>query len=130
MRYKWLGLAAFLVLVFWVTNNFMRDGLKVVDALGFRYVTLITWFKDRIGLGQYFRGITEHCIFSVRGTLPYKTDNGKRQQGVTGFSEPKREHSRKPESMYEMIEAVSYPPRIEMFARKRRDGWTSWGNDI
>jgi len=117
-------------LYLWVTNNFLQDGLEVVRQIGFRYVTLITWMKDRIGIGQYFRGITEHCIFAVKGTLPYKVSKGKRQQGVTGFLEKKSIHSRKPERAYEMIETVSYPPRLEMFARERREGWDVWGNEL
>ena len=110
-------------LYLWVTNNFLGDGLRVLNALGFRYVTMITWMKDRIGLGQYFRGITEHCLFAVKGNLPYKVFEGKRQQGVTGFFERKTTHSTKPIKMYEMIEKVSYPPYLEVFARNKRIGW-------
>lgn len=117
-------------LYLWATNNFLRDALEVMDAWGFRYVTTITWMKDRIGLGQYFRGLTEHCLFGIRGKLPYKVIDGKRQQGKTGFFEEKREHSRKPVQMREMIEKVSYPPFIELFARERFDGWDAWGNEI
>ena len=61
-------------LYLWVTNNHLIDGLKVMQAWGFKYKTMITWTKDRFGLGQYFRGITEHCLFGVKGTLPYKVD--------------------------------------------------------
>lgn len=86
--------------------------------------------KDKMGLGQYFRGMTEHCLFgTTKKRLPYKTEAGKRCQGVTGFYEPKREHSRKPEAMRSMIERVSYGPRIELFARERFDGWDAWGNE-
>ena len=117
-------------LYLWTTNNFLRDALEVMDAWGFRYVTTITWMKDRMGLGQYFRGLTEHCLFGVRGKLPYKVIDGKRQQGKTGFVEKKGGHSRKPVQMREMIEKVSYPPFIELFARERFDGWDAWGNEI
>lgn len=117
-------------LYLWTTNNFLPDALEVMKAWGFRYVTMITWMKDRIGLGQYFRGLTEHCLFGIRGKLPYKVIDGKRQQGKTGFFEEKREHSRKPVQMREMIEKVSYPPFIELFARERFDGWDAWGNEI
>ena len=117
-------------LYLWTTNNFLPDALEVMKAWGFRYVTMITWMKDRIGLGQYFRGLTEHCLFGIRGKLPYKDIDGKRQQGKTGFFEEKREHSRKPVQMREMIEKVSYPPFIELFARERFDGWDAWGNEI
>jgi N6-adenosine-specific RNA methylase IME4 len=114
-------------LYLWVTNNFLKDGLEVLETWGFRYVTTITWLKDRFGLGQYFRGLTEHCLFGVKGHLPYKILNGKRQQGVTGFFAPKGKHSEKPEEMRQMIEKVSYPPRIELFARKKTPGWVVWG---
>ena len=144
----------------WVTNNFFPDGIKLVEALGFRYVTKITWTKGKItategkkflyvpdmdeiepiefekekpGLGQYFRGLTEDCIFGVRGKLPYKIDpvTGKRCQGITGFIAPREEHSKKPDIMYDMIERVSYGPYIEMFARQERGGqWLSWGNEV
>lgn len=105
-------------LYMWVTNNFLKDGLRVMEAWGFRYVTKITWYKEgKIGLGQYFRGITEDCLFGVKGILPYKILNGKRQQGVTGFIAQRGRHSEKPEKMREMIERVSYPPYVEIFAR-------------
>ena len=116
-------------LYLWVTNNFIPDGLKVMEAWGFEYKTCITWMKDRIGLGQYFRGMTEHCLFGVKGNLPYKIIDDKRQQGQTGFYAPKKEHSVKPYEMRKMIETVSYPPRIELFAREKFDEWDSWGNE-
>ena len=72
-------------LYLWVTNNFLKSGLVIMEAWGFDYKTMITWVKDRIGLGQYFRGMTEHCLFGVRGFLPYKILDGKRQQGRTAF---------------------------------------------
>jgi len=86
--------------------------------------------KDRFGLGQYFRGITEHCLFGVKGVLPYKTFDGKRQQGVTGFGAPRTKHSVKPEDMRRMIEKVSYASYIELFARKETSGWDVWGNEV
>ena len=118
-------------LYLWVTNNFLPDGLKVMEAWGFRYVTTITWMKDRQGLGQYFRGITEHCLFGVKGHLPYKLDeNGKRCQGLTGFTAPRTEHSRKPEEMRDMIRRVSYGPYVELFAREPHEGWDVWGDEV
>lgn len=115
----------------WVTNNFLEKGLALLKKWGFEYVTTITWQKDRFGLGQYYRGITEHCLFaSTKKRLPYKVIDGKRAQGITGFYEPKTIHSRKPCKMREMIERVSYAPRIELFAREQFDGWDCWGNEI
>lgn len=114
----------------WVTNNFLLDGLKVLERWGFEYKTMITWMKDRFGLGQYFRGITEHCLFGVRGVLPYKLLDGKRQQGTTGFVAKRQQHSEKPEEMRQLIEKVSYAPYIELFARKQVQGWDVWGNEV
>ena len=117
-------------LYLWVTNNYLPAGLEVMQAWGFRYITTITWAKDRIGLGQYFRGMTEHCLFGVKGRLPYKTKDGKRQQGKTLLLAPRERHSQKPAEMYDTIERVSYEPYIELFARNKRDGWDSWGNEV
>ena len=117
-------------LYLWTTNTFLPDALKVMEIWGFNYKTMITWNKDRIGLGQYFRGLTEHCLFGVKGALPYKIANGKRCQGRTGFYAPKTKHSEKPIEMRQMIELVSYEPRIELFARQHVDGWDCWGNEV
>ena len=116
-------------LYLWVTNNFMKDGLDVMKEWGFRYVTMITWAKDRFGLGQYFRGQTEHCLFGVKGRLPYKIIDGKRQQSTTLIIAKRQKHSKKPNEMYEYIEKVSYGNYLELFARNKRDGWDSWGNE-
>lgn len=118
-------------LYLWVTNNFLPDGLKVMEAWGFRYVTMITWLKDKAGLGQYYRGITESCLFGVKGKLPYKIGkDGKRRQGVTGFKAVRREHSQKPEKMRDMIMTVSYGPYLELFAREPHPGWDVWGDEV
>jgi len=117
-------------LYLWATNNYLPAALEVMRAWGFTYKTAITWGKDKFGLGQYFRGQTEHCLFGVKGNLPYKVTDGKRQQGITLILAPRREHSRKPDEMRQMIEKVSYEPRIELFAREQVDGWDSWGNEV
>jgi Transcriptional activator, adenine-specific DNA methyltransferase len=110
-------------LYLWTTNNYLLDALRVMIAWGFDCKTIITWAKDKIGLGQYFRGQTEHCLFGVRGNLPYKMIDGKRQQGTTLILAPRTIHSRKPNEMRQMIETVSYGPYIELFAREHFDGW-------
>ena len=117
-------------LYLWVTNNYLKDGLKVMEEWGFRYITMITWAKDRFGLGQYFRGQTEHCLFGVKGKLPYKIIDGKRQQGTTLISAKREEHSKKPLEMYDYIERVSYGNYLELFARNKRYNWDSWCNEI
>ncbi len=118
-------------LYLWITNNHLPDGLQVMGEWGFRYITTITWVKDRFGLGQYFRGQTEHCLFGVKGAVEYRTDStGKRAQGVTVIQAPRLEHSVKPEGVRIMIEKVSHPPRIELFARSHTPGWDAWGYEI
>ena len=125
-------------LYLWVTNNYLPAGLKVMEAWGFAYRTCITWGKTTetgtpaIGLGQYFRGASEHCLFGVYGHLPYRMTEGevpKRGQGRTLILAPRQEHSRKPDALIDMAELVSHPPRLEMFAREHRLGWDVWGNE-
>lgn len=117
-------------LYLWATNNYLPDALRVMAAWGFTYKTAITWGKDRFGLGQYFRGQTEHCLFGVRGHQPYRVgDDGTRRQGTTLILAPRRKHSQKPDEMRTMIERVSYPPYIELFARQSVSGWDVWGNE-
>jgi len=133
----------------WLTNNYLEAGFDAVRGWGFRPVTLVTWVKDRAGLGQYFRGRTEHCLFAVRGRLPYRIrdDNGKRAQGETvlyspdpsellpppvelpdAFEARRERHSAKPPQMRAYCELVSHGPRLECFARQAADGWDAWGN--
>lgn len=116
----------------WVTNNFLQDGFNVLESLGFEYVTMITWGKERVGLGQYFRGMTEHVLFGSTKKRPsYRTlPNGKRAQGRTLFIEHKGRHSEKPSLMREWIEMVSHEPRLELFARDVHDGWDVWGDEV
>jgi len=118
-------------LYLWTTNNYLPDALKVMSVWGFQYITTITWMKDRKGLGQYYRGLSEHCLFGRRGMLPYRTlPNGKRAQGVTAFQAIRTEHSSKPDEMRKMIDIVSHPPKIELFAREYAEGWDACGNEI
>jgi N6-adenosine-specific RNA methylase IME4 len=145
---EWAAADAHLYL--WVTNNFLEDGLVVMRDWGFRYVTKIDWFKTpgeyddiddelecdaadadlQVGLGQYFRGVTESCLFGVRGRTEYRTTvDGKRAQGRTGFHAPRARHSAKPEKFRRMVELVSHGPYLEMFARQPAPGWDSWGNE-
>jgi len=120
-------------LYLWVTNNFLPDGLETIVELGFRYVTNIVWVKDRFGLGQYFRGQHELCLFAVKGRLPYKHEDNPNRSCCTEptvIHAKRQKHSKKPVEMYNKIEAVSYPPFIEVFARERRDGWDAYGNQL
>jgi len=114
-------------LYLWVTNNHLPDGLKVMDALGFKYITNVCWVKNSIGLGQYFRGKHELCLFGTRGRgvsvrTPDRTISSVIQAKKTG-------HSRKPLSFYNMVEQRSDGPYLELFARGKRPGWTTWGDE-
>lgn len=107
----------------WVPNNWLEQGLHVMRALGFRYVTNLAWAKDKMGIGFYLRGKHELCLFGVRGSLSSQS------KGTSSLVVARRlQHSRKPDEAYDAIEAVSPGPRLEMFARRERDGWDLWGN--
>ena len=116
-------------LYLWITNRSLMTGKgwRLCEAWGFRPVTLLTWCKPSIGVGNYFRNSTEHIIFGVKGSLALKNKS-------TGtwfeWGDGKREHSEKPLESYSLIEACSPGPYLEMFARSKRDGWTSWGAEV
>ena len=116
-------------LYMWVTNNFLVDGLQVMQALGFRYVTNFVWVKDKQGLGQYFRGQHELCLLGTRGVgaAKLRTDN---KSLASVLSAPRTKHSKKPPSSYVLIEQRSVGPYLEIFGREQRDGWTVWGNEV
>lgn len=117
----------------WVPNALLPDGLKVLDAWGFSYKSNLVWHKvrkdghsDGRGVGFYFRNVTELVLFGVRGKNARTLDPGRTQ--VNLFSSRKREHSRKPDEQYDIIEACSWSPYLELFGRGRRKDWTVWGN--
>jgi len=118
----------------WVNNVFFPNGLKVLREWGFEYLTCITWVKDSFGLGQYYRGQTEQCLFGVRGNIPYKiSPDGKRFQRPTYFHAPRPDDSVKPSIMRDYISHVSDREgfnKVELFAKERVDGWDAWGMDI
>jgi N6-adenosine-specific RNA methylase IME4 len=120
-------------LYLWVPNALVLEGMDVMRAWGFTYKTHLVWFKirkdggpDGRGVGFYFRNVTEMVLFGVRGSM--RTLKPGRTQ-VNLFSSRKREHSRKPDQIYDIIEACSPGPYLELFARFRREGWTQWGNE-
>ena len=117
----------------WVPNALLPDGLKVLDAWGFEYKSNIVWHKirkdggsDGRGVGFYFRNVTEILLFGVRGKNVRTLPPGRRQ--VNMLQTRKREHSRKPDEQYGLIESCSWGPYLELFGRGQRDGWTVWGN--
>jgi N6-adenosine-specific RNA methylase IME4 len=110
------------VLWLWTTNAFMRDAFRVLDAWGFGEKTILTWIKDRMGTGDWLRGQTEHCILAVRGKPVLNLTNQ-----TTALRAPLREHSRKPDEFYELVESLCPGSKCELFAREAREGWTVWG---
>jgi N6-adenosine-specific RNA methylase IME4 len=109
----------------WVTNADIFEQIAVMEAWGFSYRSCLTWIKPRFGLGIYLRNQTEHLLLGVRGRAPVQF----RSQG-TWFYAPVQEHSHKPEEQYAIIERCSPGPYLEVFARRKRPGWHSWGNEV
>ena len=120
-------------LYLWVPNALLKEGLEVMEAWGFKYKTNIIWNKvrkdgepDGRGVGFYFRNTTEIILFGTRGTKVRTLKAGRTQ--VNMIRTKKREHSRKPDELYKIIEKCSWGPYLELFARGTRKKWTSWGN--
>jgi N6-adenosine-specific RNA methylase IME4 len=120
-------------LYMWVPNALLPDGLEVMKAWGFNYKSNIIWHKirkdggsDGRGVGFYFRNVTEVLLFGTRGKNARTLAPGRRQ--VNMMETRKREHSRKPDEQYDLIESCSRGPFLELFARGTRPGWTYWGN--
>ncbi|MCM1343735.1 MAG: MT-A70 family methyltransferase [Lachnospiraceae bacterium] len=109
----------------WVTNATMEVGFSILRAWGFTPRSIFTWLKPRLGLGVYLRNCTEHCILATRGKAPVRVKN---QPNIGIF--PIQDHSHKPEEFYDIVERVSPGPYLELFARRPRHGWSSWGNEI
>jgi len=115
----------------WATNKYLPDSLELCKAWGFRFFHLVTWVKPS-GIGMWFVHRTQPLIFAYRGKLNMQR---KCNPNVIITGNPER-HSAKPQESYELIEAVSQSPRIEIFARPwtpmfpRRDGWDVWGNEV
>ena len=120
-------------LYLWVPNALLPDGLAVLAAWGFEYKSNIVWHKvrkdggpDGRGVGFYFRNTTELILFGVRGKNARTLQPGRSQVNI--LCTQKREHSRKPDEAYGLIERCSPGPFLEMFARGARPGWSAWGN--
>ncbi len=120
-------------LYLWVPNALLPEGLHVLNAWGFDYKANIVWHKirkdggsDGRGVGFYFRNVTELVLFGVKGKNARTLPPGRRQ--VNYLASRKREHSRKPDAFYDIVEACSQGPYLELFARGSRPGWTGWGD--
>jgi N6-adenosine-specific RNA methylase IME4 len=120
-------------LYLWVPNALLNEGLCVMKSWGFEYKSNIIWQKvrkdgepDGRGVGFYFRNTTEILLFGIRGKNARTLQRGRSQVNV--IKSQKREHSRKPDEQYEIIQDCSWGPYLELFARGPRDGWDVWGN--
>ncbi len=120
-------------LYLWVPNALLPEGLRVMEAWGFEYKSNMIWHKirkdggsDGRGVGFYFRNVTEMLLFGIRGKNNRTLDAGRRQ--LNFIASRKREHSRKPDEQYEIIESCSPGPYIELFSRGVRKNWACWGN--
>lgn len=114
-------------LYLWITNRSLPKGFQLLETWGFRYITCITWVKPSFGMGNYFRGQTEHLLFGVKGSQLLK-----RRDAPTYFEAPRgpKGHSSKPLEAYPFIESCSPGPYLELFARSERPDWTSWGAEV
>lgn len=120
-------------LYLWTPNALLPEALEVMAAWGFSYKSNIVWSKirkdggpDGRGVGFYFRNVTELLLFGVRGKDVRTLGPGRSQVNI--LSTRKREHSRKPDEIYDIIETCSWGPRLELFARGPRRKWTVWGD--
>lgn len=121
-------------LYLWIPNALLKEGLEVMRQWGFTYKTNIVWYKirkdggpDGRGVGFYFRNVTELVLFGVRGSLR-TLKPGRTQTNIVQTR--KREHSRKPDELYGIIEKCSPGPYLELFARSRRQNWQQWGDEL
>lgn len=118
-------------LYLWTTNAFMVEAHEIARAWGFKPKTICTWGKVKpdgspsMKTGHYFRGATEHVLFSVRGRLPFPDD----RPTPTLWLWPRLAHSEKPDAFYDLVELLSPGPYLELFARRARFGWDYWGNE-
>lgn len=109
----------------WTTNAFMHDAYHILDAWGFTPKTILTWVKDRMGTGDWLRGRTEHCVLAIRGKPIVDLTNQ-----TTALDAPLREHSRKPDEFYALVDALCPGKKIDIFSREKREGWDQWGGEV
>jgi N6-adenosine-specific RNA methylase IME4 len=111
-------------LYLWVPAAKLADGLQAVEAWGFTYRTELVWLKRGLGLGTWFRVGTESILFATRGSLRTSPNV------PNWFEAPRGRHSQKPEDFFRLVQRASPGPYLELFARRARPGWTTWGNEI
>jgi N6-adenosine-specific RNA methylase IME4 len=111
-------------LYLWTTNRYVEDAYSIARAWGFKPSALLTWCKAvrGIGLGDTFRQTSEFVLFARRGSL-----TARRIVDRTWFEWPRGKHSVKPVAFYDLVESVTPPPYLDLFARRARPNWTVWG---
>ena len=112
------------VLWLWTTHRFMRHAFPILDSWGFEDKAILTWVKDRMGLGRWLRSQSEFCIMAVRGSPLITLTNQ-----TTVLRGPMREHSRKPDEFYALVESLCAGRKLDYFSREKRQGWEQFGND-
>ena len=124
------------VLWLWYTNNHMIEASDCLCHWGFDLKTILTWEKvsksgqTRIGTGHWLRNCTEHCALAVKGKVPSFLHSKTLTNQPTIIKAERREHSRKPEEFYQLVEHFCLGSKLELFARQRREGWDCWGNEV
>lgn len=124
------------VLWLWTTNNHMPEACRCLAHWGYELKTILTWMKVskagtvHLGTGHWLRNATEHCLVAVRGKLPSFMSQGVLTNQSTVLQARRREHSRKPEAFYALVEQCCLGSKLELFARQSRSGWDCWGNEV
>lgn len=117
----------------WTTNSHLHEAFHILEAWGFRYITTATWVKTSYGLGYWLRGQTEHVLLAVHGNPRefLKGPHGAAEHGhSTLIRAPRGRHSEKPQAFYDMVEEIGGEPRVDVFARQQRLGWSCWGDEL
>jgi N6-adenosine-specific RNA methylase IME4 len=112
------------IIFLWTTHKFLPDAFDILKGWGMTYKATLVWNKEKIGMGAWFRMQCEFCLLSIKGK-PYWENTAFRDI----INEPRREHSRKPDSFFEMVEKITLGRKLEYFSREKREGWQSFGND-
>lgn len=113
------------VLWLWTTNRFLPESFNLLKEWGFELKSILTWDKQQIGIGRWLRSQTEHCLLAIKGK-PYYNNT----KYSTLLSEKRTQHSVKPEGFYKMVDEISAGRKLDYFARKKREGWEVYGDEI
>lgn len=113
------------VMFLWTTQKFIWDAKELLDTWGFTYRSMIVWDKEKIGMGDLIRMQCEFCLVGIKGSPVFKDNHSVRDI----IREPRREHSRKPEEFYRIVDSLCAGRKLDFFSREERTGWVSYGND-